>query len=175
MIELRPFARWDCERLLEWVDSPDALLQWAGTLFRWPLDGAQLDAYARTASDERLIFTAVDARSDEAVGHVELNLEREHARARIARVLVAPHARGRGVCTAMMRSLVRLAFDELGLHRLELHVFDFNDDAVACYERAGFRTEGHLRETAKASDGYWSAFVMGLLATHPRPPTAHTA
>ena len=32
------------------------------------------------------------------------------------------------------------------MHRVGLGVFDFNDSAIACYERAGFRREGVLRE-----------------------------
>jgi RimJ/RimL family protein N-acetyltransferase len=69
-----------------------------------------------------------------------------------------------------MSDVVRLAFDELRLHRISLNVFDFNTPAIRCYERVGFRREGHLRETRKASDGYWSLLVMGMLATDPRRP-----
>jgi hypothetical protein len=42
-----------------------------------------------------------------------------------------------------MRALVRLAFDDLSLHRLSLSVFDFNGAAISCYERVGFVKEGH--------------------------------
>jgi RimJ/RimL family protein N-acetyltransferase len=42
--------------------------------------------------------------------------------------------------------LLRLAFDKVGLHRLHLHVFDFNERAISCYEKCGFRREGMLRD-----------------------------
>jgi RimJ/RimL family protein N-acetyltransferase len=166
---LRPFVASDGGRLLKWIDSPDALLQWAGPLFHWPLDRKQLEDYARTASDKRLIFTALDE-TGAAVGHAELNLERAHGLGQVSRVLVSPTSRGRGVCAAMMSALVHMGFAELGLHRLQLYVYDFNAAAIACYERFGFRREGHLRETTTASDGYWSSFVMGVLETE-SPPT----
>jgi RimJ/RimL family protein N-acetyltransferase len=64
-----------------------------------------------------------------------------------------------------MRAVVRLGFETLGLHRLELGVFDFNLPAIRCYERVGFRREGLAREARKASTGYWSVLRMGMLAS----------
>jgi RimJ/RimL family protein N-acetyltransferase len=69
-----------------------------------------------------------------------------------------------------MQEVVRLAFDDLRLHRISLNVFDFNIPATRCYEHVGLIKEGHLRDTRRASDGYWSMFVMGMLATDPRAP-----
>jgi RimJ/RimL family protein N-acetyltransferase len=69
-----------------------------------------------------------------------------------------------------MQEVVRLAFDDLRLHRISLNVFDFNIPAIRCYEHVGLIKEGHLRDTRRASDGYWSMFVMGMLATDPRTP-----
>jgi RimJ/RimL family protein N-acetyltransferase len=64
-----------------------------------------------------------------------------------------------------MRTSLAFAFDELKMHRVELSVFDSNRAAIACYERAGFRSEGVRREMFRASDGYWSEIVMSILAT----------
>jgi len=71
--------------------------------------------------------------------------------------------RGRGIGLALVRWLVGLAFDELGLHRLELVVFSFNDSARRCYERAGFIEEGHVHHARRASNGYWDLIYMALL------------
>jgi RimJ/RimL family protein N-acetyltransferase len=170
-VRLEAFTVSGITRLMEWVDSPEALILWAGpSLFRWPLDAVQLTNYARSAHDgARLIWAAVDNTDGEVVGHCEVTLDRGNRCGHVMRVLVAPHRRGAGVATAMMRDLVRVAFDELGLHRLFLSVYDFNAPAVACYERVGFVREGHIREETKAPSGYWSTLVMGLLETDPRP------
>ena len=74
-----------------------------------------------------------------------------------------PTFRGRGFGTALMREVVRLGFDVLKLHRLQLSVFDFNEAAIRCYERVGFVREPLLREARKGSDGYWNIVQMGLL------------
>ena len=162
-VELRPFERADIPRLLAWVSTRDDLIRWAGFSFLWPLDEQQLEEYLASASDDHLVFKVQEQTTGEAVGHLDLIVHRDHRFGLVNRVLVAPSARGRGICTATMRVLVDLAFGELKLHRLSLSVFDSNAAAIACYEGVGFIKEGHLRDTAPAGDGYWSSFVMGLL------------
>jgi RimJ/RimL family protein N-acetyltransferase len=170
LVVLRPFEEDDFSFILQSIASADELLQWAGPGFEWPLTEAQLRDYRDKAARDPERFRQLTAvEGDAPVGHVELTLERKHDLGYIGRVVVAPSERGRGLGTALMREVVRFAFGDLRLHRISLNVFDFNTPAVRCYERVGFIKEGHLRETRRASDGYWSLFVMGMLATDPRP------
>ena len=99
------------------------------------------------------------------IGHIELAaIDRRNGSARVCRVLVGdPAYRGRGVGTVMMEKIVEIGFCRLGLHRIELAVFDFNTSAIRCYEKVGFVKEGHLRECRKADDGYWSFYIMAIL------------
>lgn len=170
-ITLRPFEERDFGFILASIRSADELLQWAGPELSWPLDEERLRAYrdrAAVGASEFLTFSADEQATGAVVGHVQLVVNRDHDLGQVARVLIAPGARGRGLGAALIGEVVRLAFDDLGLHRLSLNVFDGNSAAIACYERAGFVKEGHLRDVARASSGYWSMFVMGLLATDPR-------
>jgi RimJ/RimL family protein N-acetyltransferase len=169
-VALRPFEENDFPFILQSIASADELLQWAGPGFSWPLDEAQLHDYRDKAVRDPEKFRPLSAvEGDTVVGHVELVLDRKHNLGYIGRVLVAPAGRRRGLGTALMQEVVRLAFDDLRLHRISLNVFDFNNPAIRCYERVGFIKEGHLRDTRRATDGYWSTFVMGMLSTDPRP------
>ena len=89
-------------------------------------------------------------------------------------MLIAPAVGGRGLCIALIGEIMRLGFDEMRLHRLGLNVFDGNTAAIACYERADFVKEGHLRDVARASSGDWSVFVLGMLGSDPRPEPSAT-
>ncbi len=168
MVELLPFAGSDIPALIRWIDSPEFLMQWGGPGFSYPLDEAQLTNLIGAASVKKpglMAFKAVDRESQETIGHIELvAIDRENASARIARVLVGPsHLRGKGIGTEMVRAALRIGFEQLGLHRIELGVFDFNRGAITCYEKAGFKTEGLLRDNRKMGDGYWSSCVMSIL------------
>jgi len=69
----------------------------------------------------------------------------------------------------MTRQVVRMAFGEMGLHRLQLYVFDFNTPAVRAYQRVGFKIEGLLRDYRKVGDAYWSSYLMALLSNEWQP------
>jgi RimJ/RimL family protein N-acetyltransferase len=58
---------------------------------------------------------------------------------------LAAGARGRGVATAATRALTDWAFEELGLHRVELFAATDNAASRAVAERAGFELEGVRR------------------------------
>jgi hypothetical protein len=48
-VTLRPFARVDFGRLISWVRSETALVEWCAGFFRHPLDDAQLDRYVESS------------------------------------------------------------------------------------------------------------------------------
>jgi RimJ/RimL family protein N-acetyltransferase len=155
-ISLRPFRRSDFERLIAWSDSPQALRQWAGPFFSHPLDEGQLERYLRSVGPRRKLFMAVEEESGEAVGHAELDRIEPGRSAHVCRVIVAPERRGRGIGTALVEELRRFALDELGVTRLTLNVYKWNEPAIASYEKVGFRRR-ELHETADGDDwAYWS-------------------
>jgi RimJ/RimL family protein N-acetyltransferase len=162
-IVMRPFSATDAEVLVSWATSADELLQWAGPNFTYPLDRQQLARYAASADHNHHLISAVARESGAVVGHAELNLLPQHELGRIQRVAVAPQWRSRGIGQKLLRWLVSFGFDELGLHRLELLVFSFNEAALRCYRSVGFREEGFARHARKASTGYWDLIYMGLL------------
>jgi RimJ/RimL family protein N-acetyltransferase len=70
----------------------------------------------------------------------------------------------KGYGTDATRTLLRYAFEEAGLHRLELEVFDFNPRAIRTYEKCGFKLEG-IRQQALYREGAWHAgHIMAILA-----------
>ncbi|HKO26825.1 MAG TPA: GNAT family N-acetyltransferase [Solirubrobacteraceae bacterium] len=162
-MRLRALALADCETLLSWISSADALFQWSGPWdFRWPLDLLQLQRDLERAGDHRRRYVAVDT-GNGLIGHAMLIIQPDHGLGVIGRVLIDPARRGEGLGTALMHEIVRVSFDELGLHRLQLNVYDFNLEAIACYERAGFVIEGRMRDSTRGSAGYWSGYLMALL------------
>jgi RimJ/RimL family protein N-acetyltransferase len=165
-LTLRRFGRADFARLIGWVESPAFLMQWAGPLFTYPLDAAQLERYLLLATGDpptHYLFTAL--LGAEPVGHIELSqVDRRNASATLARVLIGPQQRGQGLGVRLVTQAAAFAFDQLHLHRLALNVFDFNHAAIACYARAGFVREGLQRDARRVGDEWWSVVTMALLA-----------
>jgi RimJ/RimL family protein N-acetyltransferase len=165
-LHLRPFERADFDRLIAEAESPEFLYQWTGGLFTYPLDRGQLERYLLTALGDppsTRLFTAI-GEAGAPVGHIELTrIDRLNRAASVARVLVFAEHRGKGFGRELLTQALRVGFDELGLHRIELFVFDFNRAGIAAYQRAGMVIEGRLRDGYQVGDSFWSVYQMSML------------
>ena len=95
-----------------------------------------------------------------------MGYERINERSRVARLgglAVYPDFRGRRVGDDAARLLQRYLMLELGYHRLELEIYDFNERAIVHAERARFVREG-VRRKAYWRNGRWvDGVVFGLV------------
>jgi RimJ/RimL family protein N-acetyltransferase len=172
-LTLRALEPADCDRLLAWIDSADALWQWSGPRsFTWPLDRGQLRRDLAARADSGGLLAGIDETGAMA-GHVLLEAEHHHGLGHIGRVAIAPDRRGRGLGTALMRATARHGFDALGLHRLQLFVYTFNAAAIATYRSVGFVVEGVARDSTLGSDGRWDGLTMSLLEPDYRRPAVY--
>jgi RimJ/RimL family protein N-acetyltransferase len=76
------------------------------------------------------------------VGHAQLGFDWRNGNALLARVAVAPRARGRGLAGPMLRRIIEEAFARPEIGRVELNVYVWNTPAIRSYDRLGFKTEG---------------------------------
>lgn len=70
---------------------------------------------------------------------------------------------GRGFGTEATRLMVDHAFGALGLHRVGLAVFAFNERAIRAYRRVGFVEEGRAREAIWRDGSFWDEIQMSIL------------
>lgn len=68
-----------------------------------------------------------------------------------------------GIGSEAVRLAVYYAFNELGLEKVWLHVDDWNQRAIKCYEKIGFEREGVLRRHRRLPDGWSDMVVMSVL------------
>jgi RimJ/RimL family protein N-acetyltransferase len=181
MIRLERFTPADFNQLIEWINSEQLMQEWSGSLFSFPLTQESLAWYIDGANDLRnpdvFVYKAVDTKTGEAVGHISLgSISQRDKAGRVTRVLVGNQCtRGKGVCRRMVQALLRIGFEELGLHRISLGVYDFNEAARKCYLKAGFKEEGILRDVVRHGDSYWSLVEMSILEDEWRAQQAAAA
>ncbi|MBA2460465.1 MAG: GNAT family N-acetyltransferase [Actinobacteria bacterium] len=105
------------------------------------------------------VFLAEDG--DQIVGRLSLARDSHPASRHVADLglMVAASHRRRGIGRALLDQAVAWA-REAGIHKLELHVFPWNEPAIRLYETFGFEREG-LRRDHYARDGeYVDAILM---------------
>ena len=159
-ITLRPFERSDFKRLISWVPTPEALGQWCGAFFGYPLDESKLQRYLDSACqpNTRAIFTA-RLPSGEPVGHIEISQIWPYLSSRLSRVLVAPDRRRLGIGGGMVSRAVSFSFGTHHVDRIDLGVAADNVAAITCYRRQGFKHVGTWPHAMDAGptviDVYW--------------------
>ena len=109
-----------------------------------------------------LALAAVDANSAEVVGGATLHhLDDERKLVEIG-YFVLPHARRRGIATAIARLLAEHAFS-LGIERVAAYVNVGNTASERVVERAGFTREGVVRSMPKPDGRRIDKVLFSLL------------
>lgn len=70
---------------------------------------------------------------------------------------------GKGYGREAMQLVLRYGFNELNLHRIQLTVFEYNERAIALYEKLGFQREGVYREFMQRDGKRYDMYLYGLL------------
>jgi RimJ/RimL family protein N-acetyltransferase len=102
---------------------------------------------------------------DEPLGVISLtNISEANLSADLSVIVGEEEDRERGLGTEAIKILLRYAFGELGLNRVGLSVFDFNELAISAYEKLGFREEGRLSKAIRRDGSFHDAILMRVLA-----------
>ncbi|MBW0094157.1 spermidine N1-acetyltransferase [Pseudonocardia sp. KRD-184] len=120
------------------------------------------DIYDRHVHDNRERRFVIEAAGERA-GVVELmEIDYIHRVAEF-QIIVHPDHQGRGYAREATMQALDYAFAVLNLHKVYLVVAVENPRAIHIYEKAGFVTEGELREEFFADGRYRNALRMGIL------------
>jgi RimJ/RimL family protein N-acetyltransferase len=164
---LRPFEAGDLEALLAIYSRAD-VARW---LYSGPRDEAgvremltrRIEARAIGDQGDRLWLAGVLRDGGELVGDFTLGWgSREHRQGDIGFTLHPDH-QGHGYATEASRELLRLGFDELGLHRIVGTLEARNAPSAAVLERLGMRREGHLVENEWIKGEWQSELLYAIL------------
>jgi RimJ/RimL family protein N-acetyltransferase len=160
LVTLRPVQVGDAAQLAATDPDVDRL---TGTHRSFAL--AELEQWYATRGEQtdRVDWAIVENATGAWAGEVVLNdLDADNRSCGFRIMLQGPRFFGRGLGSAATELAVEHAF-AVGVHRIELEVYDFNPRARRVYEKAGFRHEGTKRD-ALLWDGSWvDAHVMSLL------------
>ncbi|MEA2125754.1 MAG: ribosomal-protein-serine acetyltransferase [Solirubrobacteraceae bacterium] len=125
---------------------------------------AFVEAAQRQARDEQGVQFAV-VRTDRVAGTIGFHAVNWVNRSTSVGYWLAAPAQGEGIMTAAVRAVVRIAFDEWSLHRVELRAAPDNARSQAVAERCGFVFEGVAREAELVGGRYRDLNVYALLAS----------
>ena len=173
-VVLCPIERADLETLAAWDQAYDT---WPETSYQpyAPRSLADVlrqyddgDADSHYRAGERSTPFAVVA-DDVLVGAVSLwGIDLHNRRAHLG-IGLGPEHRGKGYGSDACRVVLRHAFVDRGLHRVQLETLASNEAALRAYRAAGFVEEGRTRESGWVRGGFADEVIMSVLATEWSP------
>ncbi|HEY7196866.1 MAG TPA: GNAT family N-acetyltransferase [Gaiellaceae bacterium] len=151
-------------------DAP-VLVELAQAVASEPESWLIADGGWRSAADERRYLRAIRRAPDAAVlvaeeegalvGRLSISRDPHPASRHVADVglLVAKDYRRRGIGRALMLAAEEWGRD-IGLGKIELHVFPHNEAAIALYDSLGYEREGLRRRHYRRGADYVDAILM---------------
>jgi RimJ/RimL family protein N-acetyltransferase len=116
------------------------------------------------AGDDMTLVVALKA-TGQLIGGVMLRrTSREHRQGEVGYVLHPDH-QGYGYATEATALLLRLGFEELGLHRIVGRLDARNAASAAVLERLGMRREAHLRENELVKGEWVDELIYAIRAS----------
>ena len=164
-IRLRAIERTDISTFLRWFNDPEVRQY---LLMYEPMSRAREERWFEErlgARDDYLLgIEAPEGEDWRLIGNCGLrNVDWENRTAVLGITLGEKDYWGQGYGTDAVRTMLRFAFAELNLHRVELEVFDYNPRAQACYRKAGFQHEGTRRQAFYRQGRYHDVHLMSIL------------
>jgi RimJ/RimL family protein N-acetyltransferase len=164
LVELRHHSPSNLPTVLRWYADPEVARLTRYSLQPMPREEVERFFQTRLLSTESVAYGIHLRASGRLIGLTTFSsLDPDNGSVLFHITIGESDAWGHGYGTEAARLMLWLAFERIGLHRVGLTVFAFNERAIRSYEKAGFRIEGQLREAIVRDDRYWDEIQMGIL------------
>ena len=130
---VRRFRESDAREVARWPASMDEVRRWAGSDPGWPVDESVFGRWHA----EPDVTPYIMCYEEEPVGYGEVWIDEPEQEVELARIIVHPDYRGRGLGRGLVRLLLERA-SLAGLPDAFVRVIPENGAALGCYRGAGF-------------------------------------
>ena len=156
VIRLEKFSENDFEKLISWISNEEDLIQFAGSIFSFPLTEEQLNNYIQTpeVNAYKAIYNNIH------IGHAEINFT-ENNPPKLCRILVGDkNFRSKGLCQQIVNALLNICKEKFNSKIVELNVFEWNESAIRCYEKVGFQFNREKQKEIVVDNKKWISINM---------------
>jgi RimJ/RimL family protein N-acetyltransferase len=166
LVTLRRHAPANLAAFRQWYADPEIarLARYQQT----PMRPDEIERFfaARAVGPEALSMAVHERSSNRLIGTCAFSqLDADNGSALYHITIGEADAWGHGFGTEATQLMIDHAFGTLGLHRIGLFVFEFNERAIRAYRRCGFVLEGRSRESVWRDGQWWDELAMSILAS----------
>jgi RimJ/RimL family protein N-acetyltransferase len=125
---------------------------------------------------EGYTFAIVDKLKDKLIGSIGfINVDMINRTAEMGISIGERNFWNRGFWTEAIQLMLDYGFNLLNLHHLRISVFSFNQRAIKCYEKAGFKTVGKFTDFKQIGGERFDMIMLEILAKDFQSPFVKNA
>jgi len=159
-IYLRALEKDDIVQCMKWINDPE--IRCLTAFDERPFNKIKEEEwFEKMNKNKNVILFAICLDDANFIGNIGITLLSGNALLGI--MIGEKEYLGRGYGTEAIKLVLDYCFNTLNLHRVALGVFEFNERAIKCYEKVGFKREGIAREVVYKKGRYWDDIKMGIL------------
>lgn len=161
---LRAIEENDAELIVSMFNDPeveDLVVGWSNPVSLF----SQKEWLKNHFNDQNNLRFIIDTTEDGSIGLVTLHgIDWKNRRATHGLKILNKEYRGKGYGTDTVMAIMRYAFEELNLYRLDAGWFDFNIPSKTMYAKCGWQQEGIRRKYVYKHGEFRDLIVAGILA-----------
>ena len=109
-------------------------------------------------------FCIVTKDKEELIGSCSImNIDQINQTAELGILIGEESKRGKGYGQEALKIMLDYGFNTLNLHNIYLGAYSFNEQAIACYKKVGFKEAGRLREAKFYNGKRYDDIKMDIL------------
>lgn len=163
-IYLRATDSKDIETLCKWWNDPSIKIGNRSFLIDTPENNLveQFNIWSKNVSTDGFALSIVN-NDNQLVGHISTWGVKPPLLCATVGIFVGPEFQKCGYGKEALKIVMKLLFDELNAHKIEIKVYCYNENAIKLYKSLGFIVEGTIRHASYHGGKYYDNYVMGML------------
>lgn len=162
-IYLSPRNSEDIEKFTEWLNDFETTdyLGRSGAIITLDMEKKYLEDHIH----EEATFAIVTLDEDKLIGTVSIeNINHINRNGTLGVFIGDKEYRNNGYGTEAIRLILEYGFKYLNLNNIKLDLMEFNERALACYKKCGFKEYGRRRKSHFINGKYYDTISMDILA-----------
>jgi RimJ/RimL family protein N-acetyltransferase len=164
-VRLRPVERDDLPHFVEWFGDPEVRRHLDLYLpFSMAQEERWFESLQERLDNEEAVMLTIETAEGAHIGNVGLmSINWKDRNAELGIAIGDKSYWDKGYGSDAVRTMLKVAFRQMNLHRVRLRVHEDNVRGIRCYEKVGFQHEGTMRESVFKEGRYYDMHIMGIL------------
>lgn len=165
LVKLRAYKEDDIEKAVEFINDEE-VKKLMDSNIPFPMTKWQEEEWVRSRkanTDFTYDFAIEDLKTGKYIGGCSINECDVKNRTCVVGIMIGEKEYwGKGYGSDALKVLIKFIFEEVNMNKIKLNVFSFNNRAIACYKKVGFKEEGILKKEIYRNGRYHDEIIMAM-------------